>query len=207
MNTFVRGPAWKVLTRPVATTRQSVQSCFRRAYATEQPHNRTQASRSSLISRQTAKEWKDLTTPQKVVAASKVTVNLGVIATGFVVTGTLLYFIGSELFGSDSTTSIFSHAVDRITTHPELSEILGSPIKAHGEPSRRRNRRVQHQIVEDAQGQPHLFMRFYVEGPNTQGTAMLEMVKDEKGGWEYKRFFVDVPGQGYPSRRYFIEGQ
>lgn len=95
-------------------------------------------------------------------------------------TSAIVYYIGSELFGSQSATSIFSNAVDRIRAHEELKEILGQPIKGHGEPSRskrRRNRRITSQEVEDAQGQPHLFMRFYVEGPENQGTVMLEMIK------------------------------
>ncbi|KAG2222907.1 hypothetical protein INT45_013538 [Circinella minor] len=161
-----------------------------------------------MISKHTAKEWKELSTPQKVVAASKVTVDIGVILTGLAVTSALIYFVGSELFGSDSTTAIFSNSVDRIREHPELSELLGAPIKGHGEPSRsrmKRNRRIHHQIVNDAQGDPHLFMRFYVEGPNDEGTCMLEMIKDEKGSWKYKQLFCDVPGQGYPSRRYYVE--
>ena len=44
----------------------------------------------------------------------------------------------------------------------------------------KRNRRIHHQIVNDAQGDPHLFMRFYVEGPNDEGTCMLEMIKVKK---------------------------
>ncbi|KAI9485142.1 TIM21-domain-containing protein [Zychaea mexicana] len=199
---FVRRPALRATTHNTNPT-----SSCRRLYATANNNNKT-AQRSSLISRQTAKEWKELSTPQKVVAASKVTVDLGVILTGLALTSVLLYFVGSELFGSDSTTAIFSDAVDRIRVHPELSELLGAPIKGHGEPSRnrmKRNRRIHHQIVNDAQGNPHLFMRFYVEGPNGEGTAMLEMIKDDKGSWQYKQLFCDVPGQGYPSRRYFVE--
>ncbi|CDS07571.1 hypothetical protein LRAMOSA01520 [Lichtheimia ramosa] len=197
----------------LSTTRHVANRTIRqrcRAYAThQQPPSQPQraAPRSSLISQKTAKEWKELSTPQKVVAASKATVNVGVILAGVAVTGSLLFLIGKELFGSDSTTAIFSDAVDRINAHQEVSELLGKPIKAHGEPSRKRNRRVQHQIVEDGQGNPHLFMRFYLEGQDNRGTALLEMIKDESGSWQYKRLLVDVPGQGYPSRRYFIEGQ
>lgn len=55
-----------------------------------------------------------------VVAASKATVNVGVILAGVAVTGSLLYLIGKELFGSDSTTAIFSDAVDRINAHQEV---------------------------------------------------------------------------------------
>lgn len=114
------------------------------------------------------------------VVASKTTVNVGVILTGVALTSAIVYYIGSELFGSQSATSIFSDAVDRVRSHEELVSILGEPIKGHGEPSRskrRRNRRITSQTVEDQDGNPHLFMRFYVEGPENQGTVMLEMIK------------------------------
>jgi import inner membrane translocase subunit TIM21 len=115
-----------------------------------------------------------------VVVASKTTVSVGVILTGVALTTAIVYYISSELLGSQSSTSIFSKAVDRIREHEELKEILGEPIKGHGEPSRskrRRNRRITSQEVVDANGEPHLFMRFYVEGPENQGTVILEMIK------------------------------
>ena len=55
-----------------------------------------------------------------VAAASKATINVGVILAGVALTGTLLFFVGRELFGSDSTTAIFSDAVDRINAHSEV---------------------------------------------------------------------------------------
>lgn len=172
----------------------------------------------------TAKPWSELSTPQKgiyiylseisltfsssVVVASKTTFNVGIILTGFALTSAIVYYIGSELFGSQSTTSIFSDAVDRVKANEEIVSILGEPIKAHGEPSRnsrRRNRRIASQVVEDQEHKPHLFMRFYLEGSITQGTVMLEMIKDEKDKWQYKQLYVDVPGQGLPSRRIYLE--
>lgn len=114
------------------------------------------------------------------VAASKTTVNLSVILAGVALTSAVVYYIGSELFSSQSSTSVFSDAVDRIRAHEELVSILGEPVSAHGEPSRnrrRRNRRIASQVVEDQNNEPHLFMRFYVEGPENQGTVMLEMIK------------------------------
>ncbi|CAO3656630.1 unnamed protein product [Mucor fragilis] len=155
-----------------------------------------------------AKPWSELTTPQKVVVASKTTVNVGVILAGVGLTSAIVYYISSELFGSQSATSIFSDAVDRVRSHEELVSILGEPIKGHGEPSRskrRRNRRITSQTAEDQDGNPHLFMRFYVEGPENQGTVMLEMIKNEKQKWEYKQLYVDVPGQGLPSKRIYLE--
>ncbi|KAG2231943.1 hypothetical protein INT48_005658 [Thamnidium elegans] len=128
--------------------------------------------------------------------------------TGVTLTSAIVYYIGSELFGSQSATSIFSDTVDRIRSHEELVAVLGEPIKGHGEPSRnsrRRNRRITSQVVEDHNNEPHLFMKFYVEGPENQGTVKLEMVKNDKKKWEYKTLYVDVPGHGYNSRRIYLE--
>ena len=117
------------------------------------------------------------------VAASKTTFNLGIILTGVGLTSVIVYYIGSELFSSQSPTSIFNEVVDRIRVHDELVALLGEPIKGHGEPSRnsrRRNRRIASQVVEDQNNEPHLLMRFYVEGPLSQGTVSLEMIKVRK---------------------------
>ncbi|KAJ2956758.1 hypothetical protein NQZ79_g7419 [Umbelopsis isabellina] len=182
----------------------------KRAFTAGRPCMATnEGRRSALISQQTAKEWKDLTTPQKVVAATKTSVNMGLIAAGVAVTGTILYYVGSELFGSQSSTHVFSNALDRVRQHEELSAILGTPIKGHGEPSRsrgRRNRRIMHQLAEDTEGREHMLMRFYVEGPNNEGTCIVNMIKGDNGKWDFKQLYVDVPGQGYPSRRIYVEG-
>lgn len=168
------------------------------------------------------------------MAATKVSANIGLILAGTAITGTILYYVGSELFGTQSSTHIFSDALERVRQHEELSSMLGSPIKGHGEPSRsrmRRNRRILHQLAQDSEGREHLLMRFYVEGPDNEGTCMVNMVKDDNGKWEYRQLYVDVPGkeievtthcgenccslakalfwlagQGLPSRRIYVEG-
>lgn len=58
------------------------------------------------------------------------------------------------------------------------------------------------QVVLDADGKEHLIMRFFVEGPNNEGTAHLEMVKDQRGSWEYKYLFVDIPGTSNGRQRW-----
>ncbi|KAL1914317.1 uncharacterized protein VTP21DRAFT_9010 [Calcarisporiella thermophila] len=166
----------------------------------------SQKTRQSLITKETAKEWKDLTMGQKVVAAGKTTTNIGVIALGVGIMGTLVYVVWSEFFGSSSTNT-FSDALEKIRVNEELQQILGHPIKGHGEPSqsrRRRNRRIAYQIVEDTKGNEHMLMRFFVEGPGATGTVHLDMVRDERGKWDYHYLFVDVPGYGLPSKRYFV---
>lgn len=56
-------------------------------------------------------------------------------------------------------------------------------------------------MVLDAEGKEHLLMRFYVEGPNNEGVAHLEMVKDQRNKWEYKYLFVDIPGKQKSTKR------
>ncbi|CAO3695440.1 unnamed protein product [Umbelopsis ramanniana] len=198
-----------MLRRSVTNLRGPLLKQQQRAFSAARPSLANDTRRSALISQQTVKEWKDLTAPQKVVAATKTSANIGLILAGAAVTGTILYYVGSELFSSQSSTHIFSDALDRVRQHEELSAMLGTPIKGHGEPSRsrsRRNRRILHQLAQDSEGKEHLLMRFYVEGPDNEGTCMVNMVKDDGGKWQYRQLYVDVPGQGLPSRRIFIEG-
>ncbi|KAF9927580.1 Mitochondrial import inner membrane translocase subunit Tim21 [Linnemannia zychae] len=145
------------------------------------------AAGGALAQHTEKKQWKDLTTSEK---------------------GIIGYAIVSELFGSNSDTHIFGDALEKVRNNEQLKEIIGSPMMGHGEPSsskRRRNRRIHSQVVLDQSGNEHLLMRFYVEGPNNEGTAHLEMLKDERGNWEYKYLFVDIPGGVRPAQRVFVE--
>ncbi|KAF9186104.1 hypothetical protein BGZ51_002229 [Haplosporangium sp. Z 767] len=187
--------------------RQSV-----RNMATEQPKgNSNNAQRplgSALAQHTEKKQWKDLTTPEKVVTATKATTNYTVIAAGVVLVGAIGYAIISELFGSNSDTHIFGESLEKVRNNEKLQSIIGTPMKGHGEPSsskRRRNRRIQSQVVLDGDGKEHLLMRFYVEGPDNEGTAHLEMVKNQRNNWEYKYLFVDIPGGVRPAQRVFVE--
>ncbi|KAI8968454.1 TIM21-domain-containing protein [Mycotypha africana] len=177
--------------------------------ASNVPSTTSKTSKSHTGLSTAGKTWSELSTPQKVVVASKTTVNLGVILTGLGLTGAIVYYITSELFSSQSTTSIFNRTVDLIRENEEIKDILGEPIKGHGEPSRskrRRNRRIMSQEVVDLEGKDHLLMRFYVEGPLNQGTVLIDMIKDEenKKKWIYKKLYVDIPGQGLPSKRIYL---
>ncbi|KAF9951639.1 hypothetical protein BGZ72_006904 [Mortierella alpina] len=186
--------------------RQSV-----RNMATEQPKssgNNTQRPLGALAHRTEKKQWKDLTTPEKVVTATKTTTNYAIIGAGVVLVGAVGYAIVSELFGSNSDTHVFGDALERVRNNEKLKDIIGMPIMGHGEPSsskRRRNRRIHSQVVLDGEGKEHLLMRFYVEGPHNEGTAHLEMVKDQRNKWEYKYLFVDIPGGVRPAERVFVE--
>ncbi|ORX66101.1 TIM21-domain-containing protein [Basidiobolus meristosporus CBS 931.73] len=166
------------------------------------------ASNKSLVEGSGGKQWSELTTGEKVVAAGKTTTNLGVIALGVGILGTIVYYLSAELFGSESSTHVFGDALDKIRANDELQAVLGNPIKGYGEPSssqRRRNRRIASQVVDDATGTTHMLMRFFVEGPDNTGEAHLDMTKVGKGKWEYRYLYVDVPGRGLPSKRVVVE--
>ncbi|GJJ68631.1 mitochondrial import inner membrane translocase subunit TIM21 [Entomortierella parvispora] len=177
--------------------------------ATEQPkHTGQQRPLGALAQRTEQKTWKEMTTPEKVVTATKTTTNYTVIAAGVVLVSAIGYAIISELFGSNSDTHIFGDALERVRNNEKLKDIIGSPMMGHGEASsskRRRNRRIHSQVILDGEGKEHLLMRFYVEGPDNEGTAHLEMVKDQNNKWEYKYLFVDIPGGVRAAERVFVE--
>ncbi|KAG0369056.1 mitochondrial import inner membrane translocase subunit tim21 [Gamsiella multidivaricata] len=173
-------------------------------YGSQKPFN----AAGALTHHAEKKQWKDLSTPEKVVTATKATTNYTVIAVGVVLVGAIGYAIVSELFGPNSDTHVFGDALEKVRNNERLQDVIGSPMKGHGEPSsskRRRNRRIQSQVVLDAEGKEHLLMRFYVEGPDNEGTAHLEMVKDQRSNWEYKYLFVDIPGGVRAAERVFVE--
>ncbi|CAG8478167.1 13820_t:CDS:2, partial [Ambispora leptoticha] len=152
-------------------------------------------ARKSIVESSKTTEWSDLTPAEKAAGAAKATINLGIVALGVGVFGTLVYLLFSELFGANSSTKIFGEALEKIRANSECQKLLGTPIKGHGEPSshpRQRRHRVGSQIVKDTNGTEHLLMKFYVEGPENEGIAILDMIKNQQGKWAYKYLIVDV---------------
>lgn len=66
---------------------------------------------------------------------------LGVIIGGIGVTALILYALFSELFSSKSPYAVYSEARVRCIEHPKVMDILGAPVKAYGEETRRGRRR------------------------------------------------------------------
>ncbi|KAG0380754.1 mitochondrial import inner membrane translocase subunit tim21 [Mortierella sp. AD032] len=180
----------------------------RRGMATVDPSKKPFSKGGALAQHTEKKQWKDLSTSEKVATATRTTTNYTVIGAGVVLVGVIGYAIVSELFGSNSDTHVFGDALERVRNNERLKDVIGSPMMGHGEPSnskRRRNRRIHSQVVLDAEGKEHLLMRFYVEGPDNEGIAHLEMVKDQRKKWEYKYLFVDIPGGVRAAERVFVE--
>jgi len=66
---------------------------------------------------------------------------LGIILGGISVTAFILYALFSELFSSKSPYGVYSEARVRCIEHPKVMDILGAPVKAYGEETRRGRRR------------------------------------------------------------------
>eukprot|EP00126_Sphaerothecum_destruens_P002633 Sdes_comp16060_c0_seq1m5265 len=128
--------------------------------------------------------------------------NLMVILAGFAVAGILIFSVLRELvFKKFTSQKIFSDALNQIRNDTKLKEILGENIKGFGETvGRGRRRDVLRPLEYIVDGKKYMRLVFYVEGPISQGTVHLEAVESTFGGFEYRYLFVEVPGQGFPSR-------
>lgn len=106
----------------------------------------------------------------------------------------------TDVFSSQSATSHFNRAVDRIRADERVTAVLGegSEISAFGEPTWnkwRRNRPIASRTETDRFGTERLYMHFNVAGPLNEGTAHLHMLRrqDEKE-FNYGYLVVDVIG-------------
>ncbi|CAG8620576.1 9604_t:CDS:2 [Paraglomus occultum] len=163
----------------------------------------------ALVERDKIRRWESLTPKEKVVGATKTTINLGVIALGIGLFGTVFYFLTHELFSPAGSTKVFGEALEKIRTHPQCQEALGTPIKGLGQPGhsrRHRNMRVHLNNVMKTDGTEHRVMKFYVEGPVRYGIAFLDQAKDENDNWKTEVLVVDLPANGlHRPRRIFVE--
>ncbi|KAI1381926.1 import inner membrane translocase subunit tim-21, mitochondrial [Hypoxylon crocopeplum] len=151
--------------------------------------------------------WHELSATEKASRATQQTFNFGLVIVGLVLTGGVGYFLYQDVFSPDSKTAYFNRAVDRIKKDPECIALLGQSkkITAHGEETMnkwRRARPIASTLNTDAQGNQHLIMHFYVEGPLNNGVVNVHLTKRAgHGDFEYKYFFVDI--KGHP--RIFLE--
>lgn len=66
---------------------------------------------------------------------------LGVIIGGLGITALIFYALFSELFSSKSPYAVYSEARLRCIEHPKVMDILGAPVKAYGDETRRGRRK------------------------------------------------------------------
>lgn len=144
--------------------------------------------------------WTDLSGAEKTARAAQQTFNFGFILVGVGLTGVVGYFLFTEVFSTESKVTYFNRAFDRIREDQRCLELLGDKkkITAHGEETYnnwRRARPIASTERTDPQGNHHLMMQFYVEGPLNKGSAHIHLIKPPgQSEHHYKYFYVDVKG-------------
>ena len=147
-----------------------------------------------------AVRWSDLSPAEKASRTVQQSVNLSVVLVGIVFTGTVGYYLFSDILSPNSKTAYFNRATTLIRAHPECQKLLGpgAQISAHGETSWSRwvhNRHINSTEETDQWGTEHLRFRFYVEGPLNQGTAICHLTKrPSQDEWEWCELAVNVKG-------------
>ncbi|GAU98246.1 hypothetical protein RvY_09420 [Ramazzottius varieornatus] len=116
---------------------------------------------------------------EKVKQASKDVFYTGVVVAGISITGLLGYLIFRELFSSNSANGVYKDALKLCKNDIRVQSILGSPVKAHGETSRRGHRNhilsAEWKEAEAAGGDQHIIqVKFHVQGPFNRGTVYAE---------------------------------
>ncbi|AEO70799.1 uncharacterized protein THITE_2122581 [Thermothielavioides terrestris NRRL 8126] len=145
--------------------------------------------------------WTELSVGEKTARAAQQTFNFGLVILGVALTGGVGYVLYSDVFSSDSKTTHFNRAVDRIRADARCVELLGDgkKIEAFGEETWnkwRRARPIASTVTKDAQGNEHMMIQFNVQGPKGRGRVGIHLIKRPgQHEYEYDYFFVDVGQQ------------
>lgn len=190
----------------LSTTSTPLPSSARRSYATSTsvgtttPPPTSRHRRVTVFNDQGTVPWGDLSPMEKAARTTQQSFNFGLIAAGAVATVAVFTFMYTDVFSSQSSTSHFNRAVDRIRSDPQVVEVLGkgSEIRAFGEPTWnkwRRNRPIASRTETDKMGTERLWMHFNVAGPEAEGVAHLHMIRRQgENTFHYAHLVVDVIG-------------
>jgi len=114
-----------------------------------------------------------------------------VIIIGVGVTAVVIYTIYKELFSLDSPQGLYTMASDQCMNHPKVQDLLGEPIKAFGEESRRGRRRHVRQLrYQDDQGRSGLRVQFHLQGLRHRGLAEVDAREDDNGNMKTRYIIV-----------------
>jgi import inner membrane translocase subunit TIM21 len=139
-------------------------------------------STSNDVTEVKTSEIKTATYTQKAKENAKTASYGMVIVVGVGVTCIVLYTVLSELFSGESPTGLFQMASDKCVDHPKVQDLLGEPIKAFGEETRRgRRRHVTHLDYVDEHGKKGMRVQFYLQGLRKRGTAQIDAREGENG--------------------------
>uniref|UniRef100_A0A914W376 Mitochondrial import inner membrane translocase subunit Tim21 n=1 Tax=Plectus sambesii TaxID=2011161 RepID=A0A914W376_9BILA len=146
-----------------------------RTFATPVPRKTTPEDRS-VIEQMFEEEPK---APQTVVgkAAEKAT-NLmlyGFVGIGVVCLAGLTYLLFEEFVSSKSPNKIYGDALRIIRQNDRCVDLLGWPIKAHGEETGRGRRRHVWNTSYEKDGHRRIRVAFHVKGPIAHGVAQVEV--------------------------------
>lgn len=171
-----------IVTRSCVLTKRQLQSCTWAAskclYSNAAKPKETSGAVAKAKSGGTLQTSFAQKTKENVKTASYGTV----IVVGVGVTGVVLYTVFHELFSGESPNSLFQVASDKCIAHPKVADLLGEPIKAFGEETRRHRRRhVSSLEYRDEQGRKGIRVQFYLQGLRRRGTAQLDAREDESG--------------------------
>merc|ERR1719369_2227281 len=98
-----------------------------------------------------------------------------------------------ELFSSNSANSLYDKAVQECTANHKVQDMLGEPIKAFGEESRRgRRNRVSHLVYQDDQGRKGVRVQFHLQGRRNRALAQLDAREDSSGKMQTRFLLVTV---------------
>ena len=114
-----------------------------------------------------------------------------VIVVGVGVTCIVLYTVLKELFSGDSPTALFQMASEKCVEHPQVQDLLGEPIKAFGEETRRgRRRHVTSLAYVDEHGKKGIRVQFYLQGLRKRATAQIDAREAEDGSLKTRYIVV-----------------
>ncbi|CAH8874231.1 unnamed protein product [Trichobilharzia szidati] len=123
---------------------------------------------------------------------------------GLALTGAILYTIVQELFSSKSSNGVYNDAFKICKSDNRVLNLLGSSIKAHGDPkSRGRRRNIAHDSWYDDKGRLHMAMKFHLDGNLASGVVHLEVVENESKEFEY-RYLVLETDAGFSKKQIIL---
>lgn len=161
--------------------------------------NKTQISVSSEKKHQLSK---DVKITERVKQTTKDLTNISVILAGIGVFGLVIYVVFKEFFSSKSPTSIFTMALKKCKNDPRIVELLGEPIKGHGEMTRRGRARHVSFVEYENNGKTFIRIKFYLKGSRNTATVQCETDKNSSKS-HFRYLFVET--DSYPSQVIIIE--
>jgi len=168
-------------------------SCINRHFLTSSQNNNKEATKSVIESSRQSTNQLQTSFAEKAKDNAKTASYGMVIVVGVGVTGIIAYNVLKELFSSNSPQALYEKAANLCKEHPKVQDMLGEPIKAFGEESRRgRRNRVSSLLYQDEEGRKGVRLQFYLQGRRARGTAQLDAREDSSGKMQTRFLLVTV---------------